>query len=81
MKILTITGAIAFVIAITLFLFNSHIEGIVEDSMMSATGEVIKDSPIDETSKQGISSALWLIGIAGIIAFIGGLIAIFKKFF
>lgn len=81
MKALTITGAIAFIIAITIFLFQSHIEGIVEDSMMDATGDVVKESPIDETSKQGINSALWLFGFAGTIAFIGGLLAIFKKFF
>ena len=81
MKALTITGAITFIIAISIFLFQSHIEGIVEDSMIDATDDVVKESPIDETSKQGINSALWLVGFAGTITFIGGLIAIFKRFF
>lgn len=80
MKLL-MTGAIAFILAITILVFHSYIEGIVEYSIIDVTGEVIKESPIDETSKQSINRALWLFGFAGTITFIGGLIVIFKKFF
>lgn len=81
MKILTIAGIIGFFVAISIFLFQGYIEGIIEDSMMNATGEVIKDSNLDEISKQSINIALVLFVFAGTITSIGGLIAKFKNFF
>ncbi len=81
MKGLTIIGIIGFFIAISIFIFQSYVGGIVENLMIGTTGEIIKSSAMDETSKQGINGALMLLGVAGTLAFVGGLIAIFKKFF
>lgn len=81
MKGLTIVGFIGFLIVISVFLIHSYAEGIVQDSMISATGEVINNSPVDDTAKEGISHLLALFGFVGAVAFITGLLAIFKKFF
>jgi len=49
--------------------------------MLDATGQVVKDSPIDQQAKTSILSTLTIYEIAGFFAFVGGIVFLVKKFF
>ncbi|MBI2129190.1 hypothetical protein HYU07_03030 [Candidatus Woesearchaeota archaeon] len=78
---ITIFGIIAFIVALSVFLLNNYIQGVAEDAMLDATGQVVKDSPIDQQTKTSILSTLTLYEIAGFFVFIGGIVFLVKKFF
>ncbi len=78
---ITIIGILGFVMALFIFLFQSYIGGIAEDAMLDATGQVVKNSPIDQQAKTSILSTLTIYKIVGFFAFIGGIIFLVKKFF
>lgn len=81
MSKVTIFTIVAFVIALFSFFIYDYIEGTVQDTMIDATGQVVKDSPIDSASKVSILSTFTMLKVAGIIGTIGGIALLVKKHF
>ena len=81
MSKVTVFTIIAFIVALFSFLIYNYIEGTVQDTMIDATGQVIKDTNLDSASKSSLLDTFSTIKILGIFGMIGGLILLVKKFF
>jgi hypothetical protein len=68
------------VVALGTFLIYEYVQGIVTDTAIDASSQVVKESPIDERSKASMLSTLTLAKILGAIAVIVGIVAIIKKY-
>lgn len=49
-----IFGIIAFIVTFSVFLITNYIQGVAEDTILDAAGQVVKDSPIDQQAKNSI---------------------------
>ncbi len=78
---ITIVVIIAFVFAFGIFLFNSYIGGVVEDTMLGVTAKVVQESPIDNSAKQAIKTTLSAVEILGVVGLIAGGYFLFNKYF
>jgi len=71
-----IFGIIAFIVTFSVFLITNYIQGVAEDTILDAAGQVVKDSPIDQQAKTSI-----IYEIAGFFAVVGEIIFLVKTFF
>ena len=76
-----IFGIIAFIVTFSVFLITNYIQGVAEDTILDAAGQVVKDSPIDQQTKTSILSMLIIYEITGFFAVVGGIIFLVKKFY
>jgi len=81
MSKVTIFTIVAFFIALFSFLVYDYIEGTIQDTMVDVTGQVVKDTNIDDSSKGSLLGTLSTIKMIGIFGTIGGVILLIKKFF
>ena len=81
MSKVTIFTIVAFFIALFSFLVYDYIEGTIQDTMVDVTGQVVKDTNIDDSSKGSLLGTLSTIKMVGIFGTIGGVILLIKKFF
>ena len=81
MSKVTIFTIVAFFIALFSFLVYDYIEGTIQDAMVDVTGQVVKDTNIDDSSKGSLLGTLSTIKMVGIFGTIGGVILLIKKFF
>lgn len=81
MSKVTIFTIVAFVVALFGFLIYDYIEGTVQDTMLDVTGEVVKDTNLDNSSKSSLLDTFATIKLLGIIGTIGVLIVLVKKYF
>ena len=81
MSKVTIFTIVAFFIALFSFLVYDYIEGTIQDTMVDVTGQVVKDTNIDDSSKGSLLGTLSTIKMVGIFGMIGGVILLIKKYF
>ena len=81
MSKVTIFTIVAFFIALFSFLVYDYIEGTIQDAMVDVTGQVVKDTNIDDSSKGSLLGTLSTIKMVGIFGTIGGVILLIKKYF
>ena len=81
MSKVTIFTIVAFFIALFSFLVYDYIEGTIQDTMVDVTGQVVKDTNIDDSSKGSLLGTLSTIKMVGIFGTIGGVILLIKKYF
>jgi len=81
MSKVTIFTIVAFFIALFSFLVYDYIEGTIQDTMVDVTGQVVKDTNIDDSSKGSLLGTLSTIKMIGIFGTIGGVILLIKKYF
>lgn len=70
-----------FILAIGGFLIQDYVTGTVTDVMIDVNANVIKQSPIDDTSKQAILPVIYSLKIVGIVGTLIGLYAIYQEYF
>ena len=81
MSKVTIFTIVAFFIALFSFLVYDHIEGNIQDTMMDVTGQVVRETDIDDSSKSSLLGTLSMVKMVGIFGTIGGVILLIKRYF
>lgn len=81
MRKVAIVTLITFSLALLGFLTYDYIEGAIQDTAMSMTGEAVKEAQIDNGIKESIISVFDLLKILGIVGTIGGIALLVKRYF